>query len=87
MRIQALELLSMVLDYMIDPDAPHDKLAISDVVHQLIVNGCTTALPALLTFYADTRNELSTRRAINCLNFVIRNSPHDLTMTLITVII
>ena len=83
-KVQALELLSCSIDFMTDPDA-ETSVAVSDLVHQLILNGSTTTLPALLTYYCETRNEMSTRRAINCTSFMIRSGPPELAMTLVTV--
>ena len=83
-KVQALELLSSSIDFMIDPEA-ESPVAVSDLIHQLILNGSTTTLPALLTYYSETRNEVSTRRAINCTSFMIRSSPQELTLTLVTV--
>ena len=83
-RVQALELLSSSIDFMVNPDSII-PMAIPDLIHQLILNGSTTTLPALLTYYCETRNEISTRRAINCISFIIRSSPQELTMTLVTV--
>ena len=83
-RVQALDLLSSSIDFMVNPDSII-PLAIPDLIHQLILNGSTTTLPALLTYYCETRNEVSTRRSINCISFIIRSSPPELTMTLVTV--
>jgi len=86
-KVQALELLETVLDFTLDvSDCIQDKLSKNDLLHQFIVNGCTSLLPNLLTFYTDLSYESSTRRVIACLTFIIKNSPQDLALAIITVL-
>ena len=86
-KVQALELLETVLDFTLDvSDCIQDKLSKNDLLHQFIVNGCTSSLPNLLTFYTELSYESSTRRVIACLTFIIKYSPQDLALAIITVL-
>ena len=84
-KVQALELLVSVVSFVADPGSTPSILTVQELVHQLVLNGCTSTLPALLTFYADTKNDISMRRTIECIMFLLKTSPREVAMTLITV--
>ena len=85
-RVQALELLTCVVDFVAESSDIPKILNPQELIHQLVLNGCTSTFPSLLTFYADSKNEMSTRRTISCIMFLLKNSAKEVAMTLITVI-
>ena len=86
-RVQALELLSSSIEYITADTETNEqaKPPIQDTIRLLVLNGVTTVLPYLFTFYTETKNEVSTRRVISCLKFVFQHSPHELAMTILTI--
>lgn len=88
-KTQALELLTSSIDAVVASNATTDenypKLLIHDLTHQLIVNGCTTTLPALFTYYTESENDVCIRRVMRCILFLLSYSPNDLMLTIIGV--
>lgn len=73
-RVQALELLSTSIDY-VTAKTP-DGLSVHDMIHQIIVNGGTSILPQLFSYYCELKTDIACiRRVMGCLSFLLLLAP------------
>lgn len=88
-RLQAVELLTHLLGFVETCNKSPTPLSSalkqctskSYVVHHLLLHGAASSLPALLDAFLRSSSEISVRRVLTCLTFLLTETPSDMAVT------
>ena len=96
-RVQGLELLARLLEYVKEGDTKrasrgcglgasteHVSSHAKDAVHQMLLHGAAAILVRLLTYSIDSASETAMRRSIYCMKFLVVRTPSQMALKLAT---